>query len=144
MAGNAENPFARLSEFENEFAVKSTALSEMLIEVEDFLRSMNGKVAVEVELNEYPNNYVLKYSRVKGSEWELTIQKLPEPGSGQRPVCGPDGPRTVTKATIELKVIAAKLLPSLFEKMVAESKRKISEVDSAIETLESLPFLRGL
>ncbi|ADB15349.1 hypothetical protein Psta_0663 [Pirellula staleyi DSM 6068] len=112
-----------LQDSTEEFASKATALSNRLMEVEQFLQQLPSKMPVEVSLGDN----VLSFKRWGGS-WRLTFGVHHEE-------CG------VIDAPIGIKSTAAQLLPELINELMTNITGHLVEVDLGLEALDSIPSL---
>ncbi len=112
----------------NEYASKATQLSTMLEQAEQFLQEMPGKIKIEVSEDNSP--YTLEFFRHQTDGWRLWYG-VDQEGS------------FVTDASVTEKAAAAKLLPELVNQLVSLQTQRLSQVEDALEALNTIPFLRS-
>ncbi|QDT76014.1 hypothetical protein [Lacipirellula limnantheis] len=118
-----------LREQSQRFSEKATLLSDLLIQAEDFLAAMPGKI--EVSTDAQHDEYQLSLDRV-GKLWKLHIRHW---GGEDKSLV------EVVRAPISLKAEAAKRLPELFDRLVEHIYSKNERVDEALKSLATLSFL---
>lgn len=108
----------------DEYAEKSTRLSNLLTKAEDILKELPGRIEVSVG-HEYCE---LSFER-KSEGWRLSYRE-----GNER--C------YVTEGPVAMKARAAQLLPELVEKLFGDIEVRASEVDAGLNALENIEFLR--
>jgi len=106
-----------------EYAEKATRLSNLLDEAETFFQEMPGKMEVAVD----QGNRRLKLERWN-SDWRLLYSE------DQRV-------DLVTEATVDVKAMAAQLLPELVDRLASTVSQRLIDVDAGLEALRRVPFL---
>jgi hypothetical protein len=111
-----------------EYARKATQLSNLLVDAEQFVREMPGKIEVHTEVER--GEACLSFEKSK-NDWALILRLE---GYDERPV-------RVSQANIQQKAEAAKQLPALYGLLLHHFSSMQIQVDRGLDALKELPFL---
>lgn len=134
MSQSPGQTLARISEQSARYAAAATALSCSIVEMEEFLGSLPGKVAVSYTQPNLAIDASLEYARSSDGRWYIyvgqglggalaaLVSKTPTPQA-----------TPLRDASVDTKIRVAPMLPGLLEKICAELGARADSAASAVE-----------
>ncbi|QEG37162.1 hypothetical protein [Bythopirellula goksoeyrii] len=120
----------RLNAKAQSYSTKATLLSNALVEAEEFLQHLSGKIEVSVPMDS--ENTSLSFGRF-GSNWCLLMDWQDDEGNERSD--------PITQLSLDMKALAAEHLGKLYAELQKHFDELETRLDDSLASLRELPFL---